>query len=463
MDPETMEIGGNTGTITTTMTLKATVSGSQLSVDITVKTKGQVVDKATGAVLYSIDSIASGHIDVDFCPDASGHSNAHINLKSSEIYSTGGGGAKGQSKEFSADVGITVGDDANISRVEGTNQGSDESRGGVPAAGGSDADMPASTRQASDNIANDGQGHRLADVPRDIKIGGEGSTAEDQIKLWGSMSLFTESMVTAAAQEAEKLWKSGKCVELIVDPEGGDVEPDEVTTVTATLKHKIDGNELDKPVKATFSGVKSLDPDGEEQPAPATVTHTAGPDEGDWGRIAFKSVSNRGIAEKTVTFTVRPATWEVTFKGTDNETFAIVKNTLRADITELKITAKEKALTGTGKLHLKGTVTSGPCSGTLDQVATAAVTGTLEGTGKDALLRIVIRSPSPGGQVVHMRCQPGGGADIPAEGHAERFGEALATFELPAAGGSVKVSKTASIGGVMQVTIKGTFAVVTKP
>ena len=111
-------------------------------------------------------------------------------------------------------------------------------------------------------------------------------------------------MVMAAAQEAEKLWRSGKCVELIVDPDGGDVDANEVTSVTATLKHKIDKSELDKPVEATFSGEQSLDPASGVQPAPATVSHTAGPEQGDTGIIRFDLVSNRGIAERSPAFTV---------------------------------------------------------------------------------------------------------------------------------------------------------------
>ncbi len=71
-----------------------------------------------------------------------------------------------------------------------------------------------------------------------------------------------------------------------------------------------------------------MEPAGEKQPAPATVTFTAGPKEGDFGRIAFKSVSNRGIVETDVTYTVHATGWKVTFKGTDVETFApVVKNT----------------------------------------------------------------------------------------------------------------------------------------
>ena len=70
-----------------------------------------------------------------------------------------------------------------------------------------------------------------------------------------------------------------------------------------------------------------------------------------------------------------------------------------------------------------------------------------------------MRLTSPSGGVVTVRCPRGGGADIPAEGHAERFGEALKDLELPAATGTTNVSKTASIGGVLQVTVKGMFTV----
>lgn len=81
------------------------------------------------------------------------------------------------------------------------------------------------------------------------------------------------------------------------------------------------------------------------------------------------------------------------------------------------------------------------------------------GTGPEAVLQIVMRSTSPSGGVVTVRCPGGGGANIPAEGHAERFGEALKDLELPAATGATNVSKTASIGGVLQVTVKGMFTV----
>ncbi len=247
-----------------------------------------------------------------------------------------------------------------------------------------------------------------------------------------------------------------------VDPEGGDVEPDEVKDVTAKLKHKIEGNELDKPVEANLTGVKTIEPAGEKQPAPATVTFTAGPNDGDVGKIAFKSVSNRGIAEKTVTFTVHPPGWNVTFNGTDTEVFGPVANSFTVALTDLKITAKDGALSGTGNLHLIGTVTTSAggaaeSTGPLDQEATTVASSSIVGEGAEAALRITLRSTSPAGETTHMHCTglfgAAGDSDLPADGYAERFGEPLAEFDLPAIGGTVPVSKSDAIGGLFQVTV----------
>lgn len=467
--PETIEIAGNTGTITTTTTLKAVVSGSQLSVDITMKTKGQVVDRATGAVLYSIDSTVTGHIDVDFCPDSGGKSAANVKLTSSEIYVRGGAGgssAKGVSSEFSGSASISVGDDANIVRVDGTQQGSEDAKGGVSPPGGGDAELTASTRYMTDNIANDGKGSRLPGVPRDIKLGGEGSTPADQARMIGNTIVFVETMVMAAAKEAEKLWKSGKCVELIVTPDGGDVEANEVTSVTATLKHKIEGNELDKPVEASFTGKQSLDPASGKQPAPATVSHTAGPDQGDAGSIAFRSVSNRGIAEKTVTFTVGSTAWSVAFKGTTTQTANAAlgpeKISLAATISDLRASSKDGQLSGSGKLHLKGTHTAGCFKGSLDQVVPIDLEGSLVGTGPDAVLRVTFRRPSASTGTIVLACPDIASWPFPDSGYSEFFWFVVGTVDLPAAGGTVAWDRAVELLP-RSGTVSGTFTVTKVP
>ena len=454
--PEQVTIGGNPATVQSTLTLNATVSGSVLIADITVRTRTQVRN-AAGATLYTVDSTAQGHVEVHFCPDASGQAPVSVSLTTTETYGTAAGGSGGgSSNDYSATAVVTVNDDARIANVDGSFEGQTTSQG--PPAAGSTEPGPTSTNHAGDNIANDGSGTRRSDVARNIQLAGDG-TADQQVGLWAGTSLITESMILAAAREAEKLWREGKCVELQLDHGDEDVQPDAIVEITAKVHHRFDGNDLDKPVVAKLDGVKALEPTT-KQPAPATVTYTAGSAENDIGRVTFNTTSNRGVAEKTIRFIVRPAAWNVTFEGTDTETFGPVANHLEATIEDLRITANGDVLSGTGDLHLTGTVTSGACSGKLNQTATVTVTGTLVGTGPESRLRVSFSTPSPAGDVVHLRCRPGGGADIAAEGHAERVGETLLGIELPADGGTLAISKSKAIGGILNVKIKGKFTVV---
>ena len=453
--PEQVTIGGNPATVQSTMTLNTTVNGSVLIVDLTVRTRTQVRD-AAGATLYTVDSTAKGHVEVHFCPDANGQAPVTVSLTTTETYGTAAGGSGGgTSNDYSATAVVTVNDDARIANVDGSFEGQTSSQG--PPAGGSTQPGPTSTNRVGDNIANDGDGRRRSDVARNIQLAGDGTT-DQQVGVWAGTSLITESMILAAAKEAEKLWRDGKCVELQLDHGDEDVEPDAIIQITAKVHHRIDGNDLDKPVVAKLDGVKTLDPTT-KQPAPATVTYTAGPAENDIGRVTFNTTSNRGMAEKTIRFIVKPAAWNVTFEGTDTEKFGPVANHLDVTIEDLRITANGDALSGTGDLHLKGTVTSGACSGKLDQTAPITVTGTLVGTGPGSKLQVAFASTSPGGDVVHMRCRPSGGADIGAEGHAERVGETLLGIELPADGGTLAVTKSKAIGGILNVKVKGRFTV----
>ena len=98
------------------------------------------------------------------------------------------------------------------------------------------------------------------------------------------------------------------CIVVHATPNGGSVDKESLTNIKVTVKQRYEGTELDKPVEATFSGVASLDPLGQKQPAPASYTFTAGSTDGDRGSMSFKSVSNRGIGHTTVTFVVgKPA------------------------------------------------------------------------------------------------------------------------------------------------------------
>lgn len=454
---ETRTAGDEVATMTARMTGTVVSTGSRVVADFTFDLSGTVVNDATG-VTAQLQGNATAHFEIDGCPDANGSSKGRMSLVSSESVTATGPDAPppaSWTRDLSGAFDIAVDDDAAISGVSLDAAASESVTGG----GGDDHELGVTSHWE----ASAGQGFEGFTPDADRATGevthDRDSSDADLRSLFASAGQAISAAAVLLGYEAERFWRGGKCVELLVDPEGGDVDADSVTDVIAKVRHKFEGDELETPVEATLDGVQGIDPANEEQPAPATVRYTAGSEDGDVGNIAFKTVSNRGIAEKTVTFTVKPAAWDVTFTGTDVETFGPVSNDFKATISDLTIMASEGVLSGTGKLRLKGTVTSGSCSGPLDQVATATVTGTLVGTGDEAVMRIVIGSVSPPGDVVHLRCKPSGGADIGAEGHVERYGEALGTFDLPAIAGATAISKTASIGGILKVTIKGTFTV----
>jgi hypothetical protein len=84
----------------------------------------------------------------------------------------------------------------------------------------------------------------------------------------------------------------------------------EQITFTAQPKHAIEGNLLDKPIEAQFSGIASLTPIGTRQMPLASFDFVAGPRAGDRGTASLKSTSNRGIGMLDITFEVAPG-WTI--------------------------------------------------------------------------------------------------------------------------------------------------------
>jgi hypothetical protein len=84
-----------------------------------------------------------------------------------------------------------------------------------------------------------------------------------------------------------------------------------VVDFQATSASKIDGNDIDAPIKGTFSGKDKLDPDGQPQDPPVSFTFTAGSDPDDKGTIQLEQVGVRGIGKKTLEFTVKSSDFKI--------------------------------------------------------------------------------------------------------------------------------------------------------
>lgn len=303
---ENVTVAGNPGQIFTQTTLTVGYDGSSISVDIKIDTYGEVHDATTNAVVYRIESTGTGHMDGDACPDASGITRLHMEFSAKENYfiaadPAGGSGGYGLEQSYSGDARIKADDSANLAGMDMDIKAHVESKGGGRAAGATQSELRV--------FSNDATGSQTFgyDAAVGFTAGADSrqpTSTEGLFFITHGMDAYLTNPAKAAAKATETAWRSGMCIRVSASPNGGDVEKDSVTSVKVTVKQRYEGTELDKPVEATFGGVKSLDPTGQKQPAPATFSYTAGSNEGDKGGAAFKSVSNRGIGHTSVQFAV---------------------------------------------------------------------------------------------------------------------------------------------------------------
>lgn len=274
----------------------ATAGGSRVWATFTFNLNGTVTNNTTGATATMTGS-ATSYIEIDGCPDASGHSKGKVTLSSKESASNGVGWTRDMTGEFD----ITVDDEANISQLDIDIQAQESVAG--------DHDLGIRTHaQFGGGQGFSGMSHNASALTLEI-TDEENATSADLLPLFTSALTAVTAGAHILGSAAEEFWRGGKCIEVIVAPAGGDVDANSTTEVTVKVKHRFEGNELNKPVEANLGGVKTIDPAGVKQPAPATFTYTAGPNDRDKGDVEFKSVSNRGIGTKTVTFEVRMIGW----------------------------------------------------------------------------------------------------------------------------------------------------------
>lgn len=306
---EIVTVAGFPGIVFTDTTLSVRYDGSSISMDIKITTYGNITDPVTHATVYRIESTGTAHISGDACPDASGIAWIHIEFTAKENYFNAADPTRakdgyGLNQTYSADVRVKADDNANLAGIDISAKAHEDSNGGVPPAGSGQSDLTSHSADASDtqSFGYSPTGGFTGGTPI-----GQTATTVEALGLAPFMDLYTALPAKTAAKATETAWRSGMCIVVHAAPNGGKVVTDSVTSVKVTVKQRYEGTELDKPVEATFSGVKSLEPLGQKQPAPATFRYTAGSTLGDKGDMTFKSVSNRGIGHTAVQFVVSEA------------------------------------------------------------------------------------------------------------------------------------------------------------
>jgi hypothetical protein len=113
--------------------------------------------------------------------------------------------------------------------------------------------------------------------------------------------------ITSVFDKAQAKWRGGACLELVVRPPvqaGGKAnatQPKERKNFEVAVRHKIEQVEVPLPIDATLDGRDTLEPKRVDK-APGRFDYVAGADPKDYGNVALKSVSRRGIAEARVAF-----------------------------------------------------------------------------------------------------------------------------------------------------------------
>jgi hypothetical protein len=267
---------------------RGTVSG-----DVSISTTATATS-ADGTKLGELVGKASGHVEINSCPDSSGHAAGTLSLARQEEQTPTGGTGSGFARQFKGTFTLVVGDDASLTSIEAQMNMQDGSHG------------PASTS---------GDWYETVAVPATIDPNGGisidvnkgthyGTGTEEQIARTLNGYATAYPIIVELAKEAQKFWRSGACVELQVNPDSKTVNPDEKVSLTVEARHKFDGSQVPGKITAKFSGKASLEPQGTPVEAPATFTFTAGRDQGDTGTITLEQKSRRGIGKKTVEYKV---------------------------------------------------------------------------------------------------------------------------------------------------------------
>jgi len=259
-------------------------------------------------------------VSLDYCPDKDGRVVADVEYKGSgDTGLANAAGTAGYSVNLSANgqAKATVNEQAVMSRIDQDIRYEHSTRGGQnPAAAqgpstrkatsGSYTIVTSTTMDSSVNAA-DGAVHTRSgksDVRFDAGPGDDPAAHSYLVLL---THIFLDQAIASIFEKAQAKWRGGACLELLVrSPVAGagkpnQTQPQERKTFEVAVRHKIEQVELPLPLDATFDGRDTLEPKHVDK-APGRFDYVAGPEPKDYGNVALKSVSRRGIAQERVAF-----------------------------------------------------------------------------------------------------------------------------------------------------------------
>lgn len=290
------------------ITVDVTAEGAELHFEIQVAGKATLTEVATGKQIGSYESQGRGLIEANGCPEADGTAQGHYTLELQEEAS-GAGASAGGSVLIDGPFTVINGDDARLIRTDVSGHFDSAAHGTTPSG------EPFSwTVNSTYPISIPAHGSPDFDSANGT-YGESGGAGDRGIQATSSAMAMTAEFLSGVAQESEKFWRSGRCVELTTSEESRKVGPSEQLSIETTAKHRFDGSEVDAPVTTSLSGPDRIEPADVPQDPPATLTYTAGSGSGDKGTITLDQKSKRGIGKKTLEFEVEPQAIHVVYAG----------------------------------------------------------------------------------------------------------------------------------------------------
>jgi hypothetical protein len=289
-------INGLTTEADTTTTFHASVSGSTVVVDGDV-TQASTTTDAQGAVVSSGTYRSHVHAELSACPDSNGTVSLTMSVDLSSSTSVGGSFTATATSHQKGQVG----DDAYLQSVT---EDLDVSQQVVAPSGSRTA---GSSKRSVSFIQkpNGGGFDRISEASGSV---GQGTMDPTESIRWANFMQLTVTLASMESfKDAQKQWRGGKCVRVESSEHSRNVSADDTIRFDAEPVQAIDGTHLTKPIVASLTGSQAVQPQGTEQPAPASFTYVAGPGIGDRGTVTLTSTSNRGIGTLALTFVVEPS------------------------------------------------------------------------------------------------------------------------------------------------------------
>jgi hypothetical protein len=286
-------VGGRRIATSTTTTNVLSWGGSIAIDDVTMNQTVTVTDAATGAALGTTTNKVHVRAEMNGCPDVNGIALVKMDVEVTGDASGMAGGSVTRIQSHS-ETSAQVDDSAEIAGISDLiDMTYSTTSGGTTRRSTSIVGLalpPGTTQQIDDG-----------DVP-----------PQEATQARSLMAMLTYMTAGTLLQFAKDKWQGGACVRIdATTAKARQVHPNEVVNFTAKPVHVVEGNDLDKPIVATFSGDGTLAPVDTSERPPVSYTYTAPSDKDKTGTAVLKSTSNRGIGTLTIVFRTVVKGWMV--------------------------------------------------------------------------------------------------------------------------------------------------------